>query len=299
MINTTVQKISKAESWLLASRPKTLPAAVVPVLMGTSVAIHDGYFEPEAAFVTLLCSMLIQIATNYVNDLYDYLKGSDTETRTGPDRALTNGLISVKEMKIGIFFTFGLTFVLGLYLVYLAGLPILIIGILSIGAGYAYTAGPFPLAYNGLGDIFVFVFFGFVGTVGTYYVQALQITPFIYWASVPVGALITNILVVNNYRDREEDKLAGKNTLAVKFGAAFTRLQYSVFTVITYSIPILFYFFYENNLWIFLPMLSLPYAVILIKMIYTLEGEALNKTLAQTAKLSFIYGLLFAIGILV
>ncbi len=299
MIKTTTQKISKFESWVLASRPKTLPAAVVPVVMGTSIAIHDGYFLPAAAFVALLCSLLIQIATNFVNDLHDYLKGSDTNDRTGPDRVLANGLISVKEMKLGIFFTFGLTFVLGLYLVYLAGLPILIIGILSIAAGYAYTAGPFPLAYNGLGDIFVFVFFGFVGTIGTYYVQSVQISTFVVWASVPVGALITNILVVNNYRDRNEDKLAGKKTLAVKFGGTFTRIQYLVFTIITYIVPLLFYFFYKNSVWVFLPLLSLPLAITLIKMIYSLEGEALNKTLAQTAKLSLIYGLLFSIGILI
>ena len=299
MINTTTQKISKIESWILASRPKTLPAAVVPVVMGTSIAIHDGYFAPIAAFVALLCSLLIQIATNFVNDLYDYLKGSDTDDRTGPDRVLASGLISVKEMKLGIFFTFGLTFALGLYLVYLAGLPILIIGILSIAAGYTYTAGPFPLAYNGLGDIFVFVSFGFVGTIGTYFVQAMHVTTFAIWASVPVGALITNILVVNNYRDRKEDGLAGKQTLAVKFGASFTRIQYLIFTTVTYSIPFLFYFFYKNSVWIFLPLLSLPLAITLIKMIYTLEGEALNKTLAQTAKLSFIYGLLFSIGILI
>jgi len=299
MIETTTQKVSKTESWLLAARPKTLPAAVVPVLMGTSIAIHDGYFAPAAAFIALLCSLLIQIATNFVNDLYDHLKGSDTENRTGPERALATGLISVKEMKLGIFFTFGLTFLLGMYLVYLGGLSILIIGILSIAAGYMYTAGPFPLAYNGLGDIFVFIFFGFVGTIGTYYVQALQITPFIIWASVPVGALITNILVVDNYRDRKEDRQAGKNTLAVKFGAAFTRIQYVIFTLVTYLVPVFFFLFYKKSPWIFLPLISLPFAVKLIKMIYTEEGQALNTTLAQTAKLSFIYGLLFAIGILI
>lgn len=294
----SAQNISKWEAWLLASRPKTLLASAVPVVIGTSIAIFDNEFKPVAALFALICSALIQIGTNFVNDLYDFLHGTDKKDRVGPTRVLAAGLVSPGEMKIGITVIFGLAFLLGLYLVYVGGWIILLIGILSIVAGIAYTAGPLPLAYNGLGDIFVFVFFGFVGTVGTYYVQALQLTPLAFWVSVPVGALITNVLVVNNYRDIDDDKENGKNTLAVKFGQRFTRIQYVLFTVISYAILLVVYFTYKQSLLVFLPMLSLPIAVRLIKMIYTYQGKELNKTLELTAKLSAIYGLLFAIGIL-
>jgi len=293
-----INNISKIESWLLASRPKTLPASVMPIFVASAIAIHNGVFKLDAALIAMVCSILIQIGTNFINDLYDFLKGTDTDKRVGPTRVLANGLISVKEMRAGIVVVFGLAFVLGLYLVYINDWVVLVIGILSLIAGYAYTAGPFPLAYNGLGDIFVFIFFGFVGTIGTYYVQAHEITPLVFWASVPVGALVTNILVVNNYRDIDEDKLAGKNTLAVKFGGTFTRLQYLVFMVISYAILFLVYFTYKQSMFIFLPLLSLPLAIKLVKMIYTLNGKDLNKTLELTAKLSAIYGILFAIGIL-
>ncbi|NOX64545.1 MAG: 1,4-dihydroxy-2-naphthoate octaprenyltransferase, partial [Chlorobi bacterium] len=169
-----------------------MPAAVSPVLIGTSIAYYDNKFNFIAALIALICSLLIR--TNFVNDLYDHLKGSDSEERVGPERALAAGIISIGEMKRTIYLTFGVTFLLGLYLVYLAGWPILLVGIFSIVSGYTYTAGPYPLAYNGLGDIFVFVFFGVVAVVGTYYVQALQLSELIFVASIPAGTLITNIL---------------------------------------------------------------------------------------------------------
>ncbi len=299
MLNSSVNEISKTEAWFLASRPKTLPAAVVPVLMGTAIAIHDSSFKPLAALVALICAVLIQVGTNFVNDLYDHLSGKDTAERTGPRRALASGLITVNEMKLGIIITFSLTFFLGLYLVFLTGWIVLMIGILSIIAGIAYTAGPYPLAYNGLGDIFVFLFFGFVGTIGSYYVQAESVNALAFWASVPVGALITNILVVNNYRDIEEDEGSGKLTLAVKFGKKFTRLQYVLFSLLSYITPFIVYFTYKPSLYLFLPILSVPLSIKLIIMIYTLNGTDLNKTLELTAKLSLLYGVLFAVGILI
>ncbi len=298
MIESTIQKSSKIDYWILASRPKTLLAAFVPVIVGSSIAYYDGKFKPLAALVALVCALLIQIGTNFVNDLYDYLAGTDTKERVGPTRVLAAGLISPSEMKRAIIFTFGLTFFLGLYLVYISGYITLIIGIVSIIAGIAYTAGPFPLAYNGLGDVFVFIFFGLIGTVGTYYVQALTITPLVVWASIPVGALITNVLVVNNYRDIEQDSKAGKITLAVKYGKNFTRIQYVVFTITSYLILFVVYFTYKESLFVFLPVLTLPLAIKLIRMIYTFRDQQLNKTLELTAKLSAIYGLLFAAGIL-
>lgn len=298
MITTSSNTISKLDAWILASRPRTLLAAIVPVVIGSSIAIHDNVFNMTAALVALICSLLIQIGTNFVNDLYDFIAGTDKKERLGPQRAVASGIISPSEMKLGIFSVFGLSFILGLYLVYLGGWFILILGILSILAGYAYTAGPFPLAYNGLGDIAVFLFFGFVGTVGTYYVQAFEVTPLVFWASVPVGALITNILVVNNYRDREEDRSNGKNTLAVILGERFTRLQYVFFMILSYTVLFVVYLTFKKSLSIFLPLLSLPLSIKLMKMIFTLRGRELNKTLELTAKLSALYGLLFAAGIL-
>ncbi len=292
------KNITKTDAWILASRPKTLLAALVPVILGTSIAIYTGKENFLAAFVALICSVLIQIGTNFVNDLYDFLSGADKEDRKGPVRVLASGLITPTEMKTAIILVFGLTFLLGLYLVYISSYITLLIGLLSIFAGIAYTAGPYPLAYNGLGDVFVFLFFGVVGTVGTYYVQAVEVTPLVFWASIPVGALITNILVVNNYRDIDEDRAVGKNTLSVKMGRRFTRYQYLAFMVLSYLILFVVYFTFKKSIYIFLPFLTIPMAVKLIKMIFTFTGKELNKTLELTAKLSAIYGLLFAIGIL-
>ncbi len=291
------EKPTKFQSWILASRPRTLPAALVPVMVGSALAIYQGIFFPAYSIIALLCSILIQIGTNFTNDLYDHLKGSDTKERKGPLRVLASGLISVKEMQWGIFLVFFTAFLLGLYLVYSVGLVILWIGILSIIAGLAYTAGPFPLAYNGLGDLFVFIFFGIVGTVGTYYLHAQQFTTLAFLISLPVGALITNILIVNNYRDIEEDKTAGKNTLAVLLGREFSRYEYVFFILISFFIPFLLHFKYDFNIWIFLPYITLPIAITLVKMIYALTGTQLNKTLELSAKFSAIYGLLLSIGI--
>ncbi len=288
---------SKIESWILASRPKTLLAAIVPVMVGSALAFNENKFVFIYAFIALLCSLLIQTGTNYVNDLYDFLKGADNADRKGPTRVLAAGYISVKEMKAGSIVVFLTAFILGLYLVYAGGLVILLIGIFSIIAGIAYTAGPYPLAYNGLGDIFVFVFFGVVGTLGTYYVQTHNFTLIAFLTSIPVGALITNILVVNNFRDVEEDRNAGKKTLAVIIGRKLTRFQYIILLIASFATPLILFLIFNFNLWIFLPYLTLPVAYKLVVMLYTLEGLQLNKTLELTAKLSALFGILFSIGL--
>ncbi len=287
----------KLESWVLAGRPKTLLAAVVPVLVGSALAINKGKFIFLYSAVALICSLLIQVGTNYVNDLYDFLKGADTVKRKGPLRVLASGLISVNEMKIGSVLVFLTAFLLGLYLVYVGGVVVLVIGILSILAGIAYTAGPFPLAYNGLGDLFVFIFFGVVGTIGTYYVQTKEFSFISFLTSIPVGALITNILVVNNFRDIEEDKAAGKKTLAVLFGRDFTRYQFIFLILASFLTPVILFFFFSFNIWIFLPYLTIPIAYKLISMLYTFDGLQLNKTLELTAKFSAMFGLLFSVGL--
>lgn len=289
----------KFQYWILASRPKTLPAAVVPVMVGSALAIQQGKFYPIYSIIALLCSLFIQIGTNFTNDLYDHLKGADTEKRKGPIRVLSAGLISVKEMKSAIILVFGLTFILGLYLVYVTDWKILAIGIFSIIAGLAYTAGPYPLAYHGLGDLFVFLFFGIIGTMGTFYLHHLKFTTVSFLVSLPVGALITNILIVNNYRDIEEDKQAGKNTLAVILGRDFSRYEYIFFLLLSFFVPSVLYFEFKFNETIFLPYLTLPMAIILVKMIFNYQGQQLNKTLEFSAKYSALYGLLFSAGMII
>ncbi len=296
-MNEDALKISKFQSWVLASRPKTLLAGVVPVVVGSALAINRGKFFLIYSLVALLCSLLIQIGTNFTNDLYDFLKGADNHKRKGPLRVLASGLISVNEMKVGSFLVFFTAFLLGLYLVYACGVVVLIIGIISIIAGIAYTAGPFPLAYNGLGDIFVFIFFGVVGTAGTYFLHLREFSLLSFLTSVPVGALVTNILVVNNYRDIEEDKAAGKNTLAVFFGRNFTRYQFIFLLITSFAIPAILYLFFNFHAWVFLPYLTLPLAYRLVLMLYTLDGLQLNKTLELTAKFSALFGILFAAGL--
>lgn len=289
---------SKFQSWLLASRPKTLLAAVVPVMVGTALAVNVGRYSFIITIIALICSLLIQVGTNFTNDLYDYLKGADTKKRKGPVRVLSSGLISPKEMKAGIFITFLAAFILGLYLVYAGGLIILAIGILSIIAGLAYTAGPYPLAYKGLGDIFVFMFFGLIGTMATYYLHTNEISLPSFFSAIPVGALITNILVVNNFRDINEDRQAGKNTLAVKLGRTFTKYQFIFLIAVSFLTPLVLFLLFDFNVWIFLPYLTLPVAFNITKMLFTLDGQQLNKTLELTAKLSALYGILFSAGML-
>ena len=289
---------SKIDTWIIASRPRTLLAAFVPVMVGSAVAFNEGKLKIILSLSALLCSLLIQVGTNFTNDLYDFLKGSDTTKRKGPRRVLASGLISVGEMKTAIVLTFLTAFLIGLFLVYHGGFVILVIGILSILAGLAYTAGPYPLAYNALGDIFVFMFFGIIGTVGTYYLHTNDLSLVSFISSIPVGALVTNILVVNNYRDIEEDKTAGKKTLAVKLGKNFTRYQFIFLIVLSFLVPLILFIFFNASIFIFLPYLTLPIAYKVISMIYTLNGTQLNTTLELTARLSAIYGLLFSAGII-
>ena len=290
--------MNKIESWLIASRPRTLLAAFVPVMVGSAVAFNEGKLKIILSLSALLCSLLIQVGTNFTNDLYDFLKGSDTTKRKGPRRVLASGLITVGEMKTAIVLTFFTAFLIGLFLVYHGGFVILVIGILSILAGLAYTAGPYPLAYNALGDIFVFMFFGIIGTVGTYYLHTNDLSIVSFISSIQVGALVTNILVVNNYRDIEEDKTAGKKTLAVKLGKNFTRYQFIFLIVLSFLVPLILFIFFNASIFIFLPYLTLPIAYKVISMIYTLNGTQLNSTLELTARLSAIYGLLFSAGII-
>lgn len=290
---------TKLQAWILASRPKTLPAAITPVLIGSALALNDGVFNFGPALAALLCALFIQIGTNFSNDLLDYKAGTDTEERTGPARAVASKWLTENEMLWGTIIIFGLTVPLGLYLIAKAGIIVLFIGLLSIAAGIAYTGGPFPLAYNGLGDLFVLIFFGGVATVGTYFVQAVDVTAEAFIAAIPAGGLITNILVVNNYRDIDSDKNTRKHTLAVILGKAGSRIEYVSFVVLSYLVPLVFFVWFDYSYWIFLPLLSLPLAIQPVRLLYSgVEGRALNKVLAETARLSLIYALLLSIGII-
>ncbi len=288
--------IEKTKIWIVASRPKTLPAAFSPVIVGSALAHLSNSFKLTFAILALLVSLFIQIGTNFVNDLFDFRKGTDTKDRIGPERFLTTGIVTEKQVISAIIISFGIAFISGIILVLSSSWILLVVGILSILAGISYTAGPFPLAYNGLGDFFVFIFFGFVGTIGTFYVQTHFISELSILASIPVGALITNILVVNNYRDIEDDKLAKKRTLAVIFGRNFAKNQYAFLILISYLSLIYIYFIMDLKLTIFLSFLSLPNAISLIKQIYQIQGKQLNLTLAKTAQFSVLFSLLFAIS---
>lgn len=289
---------SKLQIWIKAARPQTLAAAFVPVMVGAALAVHDGLINWLASFVALICALLIQIGTNFSNDYFDFVKGADNEERIGFERATALGLISADQMKRAAMITMGVAFLLGLYLVWHAGWVIMFLGVASLVFGVLYTGGPFPLAYNGLGDIFVFLFFGLVAVMGTYYVNALEWSQQSFWASLVVGALSTNILVVNNLRDVEQDGPAGKNTLGVLLGENALRWEYSLMLTISIAVPFYFFLVLDYSAVVLLPVFSLPIAGYLLKIIWTETNKVrLNKTLERTAQFMTLYGILFSLGI--
>ncbi len=223
-----MNSIGAVALWWEAARPRTLPAAIAPVLVASALAWHDGVFNPIAAATCLVFALLIQIGTNYANDYFDFKKGADTAERVGPRRAVAAGLIAPATMQRVMFLVFAVAFVVGLSLLRFGGWPLLVVGIASIICGVIYTGGPYPLAYHGWGDVFVFVFFGLVAVGATYFVQAGAISGATWACGIGIGALSTNILVVNNYRDIETDRKAGKRTLVVRWGPGFAQTQFAV-----------------------------------------------------------------------
>lgn len=283
-------------AWVLASRPKTLVCAFVPVAVGAAAAHHAGSLAVVPALVALLGAVLIQIGANFANDVFDADKGADTEERVGPTRAVASGLLTGGEMRTGILVAFGLATLCGAYLVTVGGWPIIAIGVLSILSALAYTGGPYPLGYHGLGDVFVMVFFGPVAVCGTALVAHGSV-PLVAWlASIPVGALATTILVVNNVRDRETDVKANKRTLAVRFGRRAGELEQLALLSVSYAIPLLLAQQTESP-WMLLPLVSSPLAVLHYRELKTLEGPALNATLGGAARLLAVHGALFAVGL--
>jgi 1,4-dihydroxy-2-naphthoate polyprenyltransferase len=286
-------------AWVMAARPATLPAAIAPVLVGTAVAVHARHFRALPFLAALVAAVLIQIGTNFANDLFDYHKGADTTARLGPVRVTQSGLISARAVAYATALTFGAAVLVGLYLVAVGGLPILLIGLASIAAAILYTGGPWPLGYHGLGDVFVFIFFGLIAVTGTYYVQAGAVGGAAIAAAVPVGLLVTAILVVNNVRDIETDRAAGKRTLAVRLGRRASRVQYALLVALAYAMPLLLWLAHVTSWTFWLPWLTAPLAYRLIRTVSThADGPTLNRTLKDTGRLNLLFGLLFAASLL-
>jgi len=283
--------------WILASRPATLTAALVPVAVGTACAHASGALRWGPALAALFGAIWIQIGTNFANDVFDAEKGADGEDRLGPARAVATGLIDAAAMRRAMVLAFGLATGAGVYLVWVAGWPVVAIGVASVLSGVAYTGGPYPLGYHGLGDLFVMLFFGFVAVCGTAYVQVGTVPALAVWAAVPVGALATAILVVNNLRDRETDARAGKRTLAVRLGRRGAIAEYGLLLFAAYAVPVGLWASGLSGPWVLLPMTTLPFGVALTRRVATQTGRPLNDVLASTAKLLLAHGLLLAAGV--
>jgi 1,4-dihydroxy-2-naphthoate octaprenyltransferase len=280
--------------WLLAARPATLPAAIVPVLVGTGAALHGTRELRETIFVaTLLAALLIQIGTNFANDVFDFRRGADTAERLGPLRVTQGGLVTPRQVVIATCVTFGLALLLGIYLVAVGGWPILAIGVLCILAGVLYTGGPWPFGYHGLGDLVCFLTFGTLAVLGTAYLQRPGIDSLELWASVPVGCLVTAILIVNNLRDIDTDRVVGKTTLAVIIGRTGARFEYAAIVAVAYAVAIGLGVAGMVGAWWWLPLLSLPLAVWLVRYVGRTEGRPLNQALKRTGQLHLLFGVLF------
>lgn len=285
-------------AWRLAIRPRTLPVSLAPVLVGTAVAWASGGWRPGPALAAALGALLLQIGSNLANDVFDFEKGVDTGERIGPPRATQMGVLSPKAMRWGMVVVFGLAVGVGLYLAAVAGPWIVVVGVVSIGAAIAYTGGPWPLGYHGLGDLAVFVFFGPVAVVGTAFVQTGEVSGLALVASIPMGLLATAILVVNNLRDIETDARTGKRTLAVRLGRRGARLEWLGLVGGAYLVAMLPWLAGDATPLVGLAWLSLPLAWGLWRVVGRVEsGPDLNEALAGTAKLTFLFSLLFALGL--
>jgi 1,4-dihydroxy-2-naphthoate octaprenyltransferase len=286
------------KNWILAARPKTLTAAISPVFVGVSLAFHDDTFYPFVAFMTLLAAILIQIGANFANDVFDFLKGSDREDRLGPTRATQAGLITPSQMMRAMWLIFACAIIVGFYLAWIGGWPIVYIGLASIISAIAYTGGPYPLGYHGWGDVFVFIFFGLIAVPGTYYLQTGVVSLDSILFGVVLGTLSTAILIVNNLRDADTDIKSGKRTLAVRLGKNAVKFEYILMMSVPFIIPL-----YILNRWdemsLYLIFFLLPLSVRLIIKLYTQSGKALNDVLTDTAKFLFQYSLLTSITLII
>ena len=285
--------------WLTAARPRTLPAAVAPVLVGTSLAIRYGTFHPLAFIAALVGAMAIQIGTNLSNDYSDARRGADAEDRLGPVRVTAGGLVPPPQVLVATYTTFGLAVLCGVYLIAVAGWLLLAVGAASILAGVLYTGGPRPYGYEGLGELFVFLFFGVVAVTGSYYVQRRSLPWEAFVLAIPVGVMIAAILVVNNIRDIDSDRRANKRTLAVRLGRERTRSMFVAMLAVAFASGLICWLAGPLSPWLLLTVLAVPLAVRVARTVWThSDGPTLNAALAQTGILALLYCLALSAGVL-
>ena len=292
----TIVKQDSLKAWILAARPKTLTAAIIPVMIGTSLAVLDGGFQAVPAAICCLFAAMMQIASNFINDLYDFLKGTDREDRLGPERACAQGWISPRAMRIGIATILALACLTGCILISYGGWGLILLGVTCVAFAFLYTT---CLSYNGWGDALVVVFFGFVPVGGTYYVQTLEWTPEVLLCALACGLAIDTLLVVNNYRDREADTRSGKQTLIVRMGEKFGRWFYLILGLAAVSLCLCVFAVQERWPAALLPVLYLlPHYHSWRQMVRIAKGKELNKILGQTSRNMLLFGLLLSIGLL-
>ena len=285
--------------WLMAARVRTLPAAIAPVLVGTALAGYLHVFHPLRFVAALIGAMFIQIGTNLSNDYSDARRGADTEDRLGPVRVTAGGLVPPRQVLIATYLTFGVAVLAGVYLVVVAGWQLLLVGAASILAGVLYTGGPKPYGYEGLGELFVFLFFGIVAVAGSFFVQVKHLDWEAFALAVPVGLIASGLLVVNNVRDIETDRRAGKRTLAVRLGRGRTRVLFAVMIYLAFVLTPVTWVFGPLKPWLFLPWLTLPLATRVVRTVRTrTDGPSLNQTLAKTGMLQLAFCTLLAAGLL-
>ena len=294
------KNISLFQAWWLAIRPKTLPAALAPVLLGGALAFSMGEFHFWPWLASVFIAEMLQIAANLVNDVVDFSRGLDTPARTGPTRVTEHGLLTARQVWFGVWVVFGLAAVAGGYLVWLWGWPVALVGIASILAALAYTAGPYPLAYIGLGDIFVLLFFGYAAVGGTVYVMTGSLSEAVWYCATAAGALTVNILVVNNVRDMESDRDAGRKNIPIVFGRKAAEWEYALMLVLALAVPVILIFRGVAGYWVLLSWLSIPGGLKLWNKLRSgVSGPALNPLLGQTARHLLLYCVLFSAGLVI
>ena len=293
--------IQSIKSIFIAIRPKTLSVSIAPVLVGSSVALRDGSFNTDIFLLTLIAALFIQIGTNFTNDVYDFIKGADNDNRIGPTRAVQAELISVQNMKKLIFFAFALAIICGVPLVLKGGIPILFIGLLSIVSGYAYTAGPYPLGYNGWGEFFVFCFFGPIAVCGTFFLQTQMVSIESIISGLILGCLSVTLLCINNIRDVKTDREAGKRTLAVRLGARFVKIMFIILFLFSYLLTgyLAFGLGYLNiKLFFMLLIFTFPLFLKVSFDTFKLKSMKLNLVLARVSIFIITFSILFMLSIL-
>jgi 1,4-dihydroxy-2-naphthoate polyprenyltransferase len=296
---TAATSTGVARIWLMAARPKTLPVGLAPVLVGTALAGTADVFHPLRFAAALLGALFIQVGANLSNDYSDARRGADTEDRLGPVRVTAGGLVPPRQVLIATYVTFGLAILCGVYLIAVAGWQLLLVGAASIVAGVLYTGGPRPYGYEGLGELFVFLFFGIVAVAGSFFVQTERLVWEAFALAVPVGLLAAAVLVVNNVRDVETDRRAGKRTLAVRLGRTRTRTLFATMVYGAYLLTPVTWLFGPLSPWLLLPFLCLPLAAPVVRAVRTrVDGPSLNEALASTGRLELAFCVLLSAGVL-